>query len=814
MAAESSSGHRFDEEEEEEEEGDNDHDLRHDNKMAEPHVLCEPCLNICRQSRLLHKVPLRYESLRYATGGILILELRGGPQEGFEEERFNHSLNISELETSHLEGCHLCTLLWHGLDDDQKVYLHRLESQNEPQARIGVSVKEDKSMRRCEIALAMDKSCRPWDGLICVYTSRGNRSLFSDEDLTDLPNMKLDDRCGPQEITWPAQQAFSTASDASFSLVQHWMNDCISHHAVCNQKILIESLPPTRLLDLGDPIRPSPNGSGIRLRETSISDPSDASPRYMTLSHCWGENSDLILKLTRANYEAYKKSIPTEAMPQTFRDAIDITRKLNCQYLWVDSLCIVQDSTEDWRKESLRMAAVYENSSCNIFSVQRSIASKCFQWREPLTILPCRLYQGPDYSLFAQSFADIFDVENSAYETPLCKRAWAIQERLMCPRNILYGQSRLFWECRHGRASENSPSGLGGQDGREAWMIEKREFDDSLKPLHPKETPPPQTTEFHNGHNASSLSLPSVGLGFETSWFRWEDVLNDPECEDYIEDKDRSPADRAAVELSSLRRKFSLAWHSVVNSYTRSSLTYQTDRIVALAGIAQMAEKVTGLTYLVGLWKEQLPLDLLWYSRESDGGGRRRPDAWRAPTWSWASTENPVGFFEVSDFIHHYEIENLAEFISCELVPVQDRLAATGEVSNGSLIELRGFMLPMELKPGSNREECTVRKGGRIEEDSPEYYFVPDFDLDANIDVSMPVFFLIIISMKRLPHSPNAYLIGNKSPVQAGLALSPCGVNTFARIGYFYFEGNPSDGNILFDLRLAGSWLHDVIRII
>lgn len=113
----------------------------------------------------------------------LVRNTGGGPQEGFEEERFNHSLNISELETSHLKGCHLCTLLWHGLDDNQKVYLHHLESQNELQARIGVSVKEDKSMRRCEIALAMDKSCRPWDGLICVYTSRGNRSLFSDEDL-------------------------------------------------------------------------------------------------------------------------------------------------------------------------------------------------------------------------------------------------------------------------------------------------------------------------------------------------------------------------------------------------------------------------------------------------------------------------------------------------------------------------------------------------------------------------------------------------------------------------------------------------------
>lgn len=68
---------------------------------------------------------------------------------------------------------------------------------------------------------------------------------------------------------------------------------------------------------------------------------------------------------TRKNYLA---GIKVKRLPRSFQDAIRITQALGVQYIWIDSLCIIQDSPEmvDWRKEAPRMAEVYGNSYCNI----------------------------------------------------------------------------------------------------------------------------------------------------------------------------------------------------------------------------------------------------------------------------------------------------------------------------------------------------------------------------------------------------------------------------------------------------------------
>src|SRR4051812_13673725 len=85
------------------------------------------------------------------------------------------------------------------------------------------------------------------------------------------------------------------------------------------------------------------------------------SMKYVTLSHCWGTIE--ILRLLKENFQSLKKEIIVADLTKTFQDAIWIAQSLGFQYIWIDSLCIIQDDEEDWRRESILMSSVYSNSS-------------------------------------------------------------------------------------------------------------------------------------------------------------------------------------------------------------------------------------------------------------------------------------------------------------------------------------------------------------------------------------------------------------------------------------------------------------------
>jgi hypothetical protein len=85
---------------------------------------------------------------------------------------------------------------------------------------------------------------------------------------------------------------------------------------------------------------------------------------YMTLSHCWGKLS--IFTLNKTNFKALQDVILVDQLPKTFQDAILITRRMGHKFLWIDSLCILQDDLEDWGREAVKMASISAFSSLNI----------------------------------------------------------------------------------------------------------------------------------------------------------------------------------------------------------------------------------------------------------------------------------------------------------------------------------------------------------------------------------------------------------------------------------------------------------------
>jgi hypothetical protein len=143
-------------------------------------------------------------------------------------------------------------------------------------------------------------------------------------------------------------------SDQAYDHVQQWLTDCVESHLECQKTE--EALLPTRVVDVGsadyDPfvlvVKPGTTG------------------QYATLSYCWGL-SDAV-KLTQQKLDSEDLSIPLSEFPATPRDAILICRKLGIPYLWIDALCIIQDSAgnSDWGRESGKMASIYGNSTLTI----------------------------------------------------------------------------------------------------------------------------------------------------------------------------------------------------------------------------------------------------------------------------------------------------------------------------------------------------------------------------------------------------------------------------------------------------------------
>lgn len=159
---------------------------------------------------------------------------------------------------------------------------------------------------------------------------------------------------------------------------------------------------------------------------------------YATLSHCWGGLE--FLTLTRNSLASFMTKVPIEECPKTFQDAVFITRKLGIDYLWIDSLCIIQDSEQDWLNESALMSQVYSNSTITI-----AAAAACDGTIGCLVQLPNNLGRSctmdiARYGLKTRNgrqtrciFVPYRLFHNSLENSLLARRAWALQGGLLFP---------------------------------------------------------------------------------------------------------------------------------------------------------------------------------------------------------------------------------------------------------------------------------------------------------------------------------------------------------------------------------------------
>lgn len=290
--------------------------------------------------------------------------------------------------------------------------------------------------------------------------------------------------------------------------------------------------------------------------------------RYLTLSHCWGNKA--FSTLTRRNLETFSSGIPDVALSKTFKDAMKSTRELGFKYLWVDSLCIIQDNQTDWEQQARLMGNIYANSSLNLAAVDSPDGDGGCFFRRDSRHVQCwklRLYDDREaqksgmWNCRRRNFG-----LRSLSENVLSTRAWAFQERCLAPRGLFFGKSAVGWECREMAASEILP----------------------------------------NGFNDDSLTMPEI---LPSQW--------------------RNLGTQQVPEF----------WFSVTTSYSKGDLTIESDKLVAISGIARLFAAWFKVNYLAGLWRENLVAQLIWYAPSKVGPPTKE---YRAPSWSWASTNSQV----------------------------------------------------------------------------------------------------------------------------------------------------------------------------
>ncbi|KAK0645594.1 heterokaryon incompatibility protein-domain-containing protein [Cercophora newfieldiana] len=368
--------------------------------------------------------------------------------------------------------------------------------------------------------------------------------------------------------------------------IRRRISRCDSLHQ-CYDGMLRQTALPTRVVDI------SGGRANIHLREGR-----GLHGRYICLSHCWG--SKLPLQTKSDNIQEHQRSMPWDAFPIVYKEVISISQHLGVDFVWIDSLCIIQDSEADWVNESQQMCEVYANAYLTVAATESPDCSVSMMdgylsearteekivrfnmaqdgtTQEATLMLVKEVYRGPHWHS-----------SEARERPPLVSRAWAFQEEILSPRLICLTRADLVWQCKRGTLCDCGAS----------------------------EIAPEQVVEsFHH-----RMDVDSSGH-----------------------------ADR---------KQIAALWREVASGYSRRKLTRDTDKLPALSGLAQMfARRRPEATYLAGIWNDVDPasllLDLMWYRISINGIHwdqlLSRSQDWVAPTFSWASIREAISFPTISD---------------------------------------------------------------------------------------------------------------------------------------------------------------------
>lgn len=244
------------------------------------------------------------------------------------------------------------------------------------------------------------------------------------------------------------------------------------------------------------------------------------------------------------------------------------------------------------------MAEIYMHADVTIAALgSEDSHGGCYSIRDQLSYWPCNLPTKNNYTAW---FGRVWPFHNERFtNAPLLRRGWVLQERCLGKRSLYFGKFGIYWECATVRADEAFPGGF---------------VEDFLGP--------------------TGRHLPIGESMMKALVNRRLYLASDNFGQAYY----RHTADNPCPLFIFL--KFLAYWYQIIGQYSKSSLTFSQDKLIATAGIVNLVQKRTGLTSFAGLWKEFLLEDLLWASGSPEEASR--PKEYRAPSFSWASIDGAV----------------------------------------------------------------------------------------------------------------------------------------------------------------------------
>ncbi|KAJ0337764.1 hypothetical protein COL154_013004 [Colletotrichum chrysophilum] len=272
-------------------------------------------------------------------------------------------------------------------------------------------------------------------------------------------------------------------------------------------------------------------------------------PSYVALSYCCG--GDQRVKLRQVNIDKWRKGLPYEDLPQTIKDAITATLNFGLSHLWVDALCIIQDSDDDKAQEISRMGDIYEQAHFTITAARAKMVEEGFLHSR--TIAGERGFRIPYLCVNGDLGSAVFWTGRANGEPePTETQAWCFQESILSPRVLYFGTHNSKWICAETRKQDSRPL----YDG---WIGD------------------------------SSLNLESINssrhLVYGVEW--------------------TAMADSGA---------FYHGWRDLLQYYSVMEAGQQQDRLLAMSAIAKKIGGIAKDRYSAGIWMNRPSDSLTWVS--------------------------------------------------------------------------------------------------------------------------------------------------------------------------------------------------------
>lgn len=368
--------------------------------------------------------------------------------------------------------------------------------------------------------------------------------------------------------------------------MSRWMRECQTAHPQC--AIPHSTILPSRLLEVDWLVDGEPR---IFLREIVRAD-----MQYIALSYCWGSGARLPPKCLVETHQHYLDGVPLSSLPNTFQDGFQCAKKLNCKYLWIDALCIIQDSRDDVFRELGKMGDIYTNSLLTLAAAGGEDShAGLFLPRKQSAVPDARVPWDNDidssYSLHVRvntlpfnklGYGSQLKFCTEYLDGPLCQRAWTYQERLLPTRILHFGKYQLVWEC--------------------------------------------YTKTCFEGRNLE------------------EDFQGDGELVTY-KSRQKHAICTDNHQLKAILyaiRTFKLApaaiyerWYLLLHQYSSRLISFDGDKLRAVDGLQSVMAAKLGDALVYGIWKRDIAIGLLWRMEDGTNVAVKRTTL-SLPSWSWA----------------------------------------------------------------------------------------------------------------------------------------------------------------------------------